>query len=263
MNTEAILNSIVEEVLKRLQQKMKKATVLFTGGAGGFEESLKQLKLLMEDGWEFNILLSNSAEYVLSPPLIEKRLGISTIYLEKDLKGLRPYYDGISALIIPTLTLNTAVKIALGIADTMATNLASHVIMEGTPIIAANDACDLHSPIREKLGLNKAPKAYTDQMDQHLRTLESYGTVLVEAKNLFEAVKQNVFTFSSQQRAKQAPCEKLTVFQKKVLTRLDIIEAKQHHEALKIAQSTIISPLALETAKEMGVTIIRERLAGD
>lgn len=259
MNAEDILNSIVEEVLRRLQQKMKKATVLFTGGACGFTEAIEQVKLLQADGWELSILLSNSAEYVLTPQLIKEQLGNAKVYVERDVLELSPFYKEVSAFIIPTLTLNTAAKIALGIADNMASNLASHMIMSGIPFIAAKDACDLQSSVRAQLGFNKAPKAYLDNMEAHLRTLESYGVKLVEAKDLYEAVQQSVFTFSNPTKQAIAPPDKhIYDFKKKVLTRTDIIEAKQKEWILKVPQTTILSPLALESAKEFGVEIIQE-----
>lgn len=258
MNADVFINSIVEEVLNRLESKMKKATVVFTGGAGGFTNALEQVRLLKEDGWELKVLLSNSAEYVLTPQYIKNKLEISELYLERDVKGLRQFYEGIGAFIIPTLTLNTAVKISLGIADSMTTNIASHIIMNGTPFIAARDACDLHDPIRKKIGLDKTPKAYLEKMDEHLHNLESYGIKLVKANDLFHTVKENVLTFSNKPKATQAE-EPMDVqyFQKKVLTRMDIIEAKQNKTNLKVSYSTILSPLALETAKEFGVKIIQ------
>lgn len=260
MNAEAFINSIVEEVLKKLDSKMKKATVIFTGGACGFTNALEQVRLLKEDGWDLKILLSNSAEYVLTPQYIKNKLGISELYLEKDVKGLRQFYEGISACIIPTLTLNTAVKISLGIADNMTTNIASHIIMSGVPFIAARDACDLHNPVRKKLGLDKTPKAYLAKMDDHLNNLESYGIKLVNANALFQTVQENVFTFSNKAKVKSAEVEPkdVRVFRKKVLTRMDIIEAKQNKTDLKVPYTTILSPLALETAKEFGVKIIQE-----
>lgn len=259
MNAEAFINSIVEEVLKKLESKMKKATVVFTGGACGFTDALEQVRLLKEDGWDLKILLSNSAEYVLTPQHIKNKLGISEIYLEKDVKGLRQFYEGISAFIIPTLTLNSAAKISLGIADNMTTNIASHIIMNGIPFIAARDACDLHNPIRKKLGLGNSPQPYLSKMDEHLLNLESYGVKLVNAKELYKAVHDNFFTFSKKPQAATAkePTD-VKVFRKKVLTRMDIIEAKQNRTNLRVPYTTILSPLALETAKEFGVKIIQE-----
>ncbi|MEC1695215.1 flavoprotein [Schinkia azotoformans] len=258
LNAEEWLNSIVEEVLKRLQKRMKRATVLFTGGAIGFPKTLQQIKLLQDNGWDLNILLSNSAEYVLTPHLIKEQLGTSRVYVEKEIKELSSFYEGVSAFIVPTLTLNTAVKIALGIADTMTTNLASNIIMQGIPFIAAKDSCDLQNPIRADLGLNKMPKAYLDKMGEHLRTLESYGVKLVDAKDLYQAVQMNVFTFSDQKNQAPELNKRIYEYKKKVLTRNDIVEAKQKAIILKIPSSTILSPLALEAARELRVKIIRE-----
>lgn len=258
MNAEEWLKSIVEEVLKRLQSKMKKATVLFTGGAIGFPESLQQIKRLKDDGWDLNILLSNSAVYTLTPQFIKENSGTGKVYVEKDIKELHPFYQGIGAFIVPTLTLNTAAKIALGIADTMATNLASNIIMQGIPFIAAKDSCDLGNPLRSELGLNKAPKAYLDRMAEHLRALESYGIKLVDAKDLYQAVQMNVLTFSNQKNQAPESSKPIFEYKKKVLTRNDMIDAKQKGAVVKISHTTILSPLALEAAKELGVKIIQE-----
>jgi hypothetical protein len=254
-----ILNSIVEEVLRRLQEKMKKATVLFTGGACGFPDALEQIKLLQEDGWELKILLSNSAEYVLTPSFIKGKLGTADVYVEKDVKELRSFYEGISVFIVPTLTINTAVKISLGIADSMSSNLASHIIMQGIPFIAAKDACDMQSSLRRELGLNKAPRAYMDRMSEHLRALEGYGIKLVEAKDLFQTVQTSVFTFTDNKKLiSETSNKQIFEFRKKVLTRNDIVEAKRKGIILKIPHTTILSPLALESVNEFGVKIIRE-----
>lgn len=265
MNAEAAMNSIVEEVLRRLRSKMKKALVVFTGGAIGFPEALAQLKLLQENGWEFKVLLSNSAEYVLAPQLIKEKLELDKVYLEREVKGLQSFYRGINLMIIPTLTLNSAVKIALGVADTLTTNIVSHVIMEGIPILAAKDACDLHNPTRLRLGMDKTPQAYLDKMDGYLSTLEAYGINLVEAKDLFQAAEQQLLCIFSQQTHKGQPKprqesqkQQPMVFRKKVLSRLDVIEAKRSGTSLHVPCTTIVTPLALDAAKEFGVTIIQE-----
>ncbi len=259
MNADALINSIVEEVLSRLESKLKKATVVFTGGAGGFTDALEQVKLLKDDGWDLKVVLSRSAEYVLTPQFIKNKLEISEIYLEKDVKGLRQFYEGIGAFIIPTLTLNTAVKISLGIADSLTTNLASHIIMSGVPFIAAKNACDLQDPVRKQIGLNKAPGAYLAKMDDHLDNLKQYGITLVDAKDLYKAVQERVFTFSRKTKEPLTGIPKnVHVFKKKVLTRADIIQAKQNQMNLKVSHTTILSPLALETAKDYGVKIIQE-----
>lgn len=257
-NTELILDSIVEEVLRRLQQRRKKATVLFTGGYGGFEEALQQIQLLQADGWDLQILLSNSAEYVLTPQLIKEKLNNSKVYCEREIKELRPFYEEISVFIVPTLTINTMVKVSLGMADNMATNLASHMLMSGIPFIAAKDACDVGHPLRQNLGLNKGQQAYVKKMNDYLELLESYGVVLVAARELFQTVQKNIFTFSPKVIQTSAEKQSKIFFKKKILTREDIALAKDRGMEIEIPRTTILSPLALDTAKELGMKIVQE-----
>ncbi|MFL0365152.1 flavoprotein [Bacillus sp. PK3_68] len=256
MDSEEVIQAIVAEVWRRLQKRVKKATAFFTGGAYGFQEAIEQMKNLLKEEWELNILLSNSAEYVLTPRLIKEELGLSNVHVEHEVKSLKPYYEGVSTLIFPTLTLNTAVKISLGVADNLATNLASHAIMKGLPIIAARDGCDLRNPIREELGLHKAPPAYVDQIEGHLHALEDYGFKLIEAKNLSQAVRDHTLTIFRKEKVTDR-FKEARDFKKKVLTRSDIIEAKQKSLILNVSSATIISPLALETAQELGIKVIR------
>src|SRR5690606_18042406 len=123
-----------------------------------------------------------SASRVITPDIIKEELRVQTVYVESEIKEIpSSFYGSLSLLIIPTLTLNTAAKISVGIADNLATNLVSYSIMSGIPIIAAKDGCDLDHPIREQLGLNKAPKSYLENVGKHLHTLENYGINLVQA----------------------------------------------------------------------------------
>lgn len=257
MNVDNIVNRIVEEVLIRLKERLKCAAVLFTGGAYGFQEAIQQVRLLIEGGWDLKILLSESASYVLTPEIIKEELGVQTVYVESEIKGLSSFYEGISMLIIPTLTLNTAVKISVGIADSLATNLVSHSIMTGIPIVAAKDGCQLDHPIREQFGLNKAPESYLENMEKHLITLESYGMNLVNANQLFQEAEKIVASFFKTECSSHRS-EKMEIYKKRVLARTDIIEARLRNKVLKIPAATIVSPLAIETAREVGLELIRE-----
>ncbi|WP_019152633.1 flavoprotein [Robertmurraya massiliosenegalensis] len=258
MGAHSILDSFVEEVIRRLQKRTKKATVLFTGGYGGFQEALEQIHLLQNDGWDLKIVLSNSAEYVPTPQLISDKVGTANIFVEKDIKELRPLYEGISVFLVPTLTINTMVKISLGIADNMVTNLASHMLMSGIPFIAAKDACDVSHVSRQQLGLNKGQQAYLHKMSDYLGVLESYGVKLVDAKDLFQTVQHNVFTFSQQVEKGVEKKRPIISVKKKIVTREDVVEAKRKEATIQLPYATIISPLALDTAKELGVQIVQE-----
>ncbi len=249
MVSQEIVNKIVEEVLRRLEARRKRALVIFTGAALGFQEAIPQLKQLAKEGWTLKVLLSNSAEYVLTPKLIKEQLGISEVLLEKDVKSLHDLYKDVSTYIIPTLTLNTAAKISLGIQDTLVTNLIAHGIMSGLTIVAAKDGCDLSNPVRKEIGLNKNPKAYEDTFIQHLNNIESYGIKLVDAKGLYDSLNHKPL--------KDAVTTKVGTyeFNNKVLTRNHIFEARKYGEVFYVPKGTIITSLAMDAAREVGLKL--------
>jgi len=259
LDIENVLNDIVDEVIRRLNNKLKQAIVVFTGGALGFEDALEQLKMMKQEGWSFKILLTRSAEHVFLPGSIEKDLGTNEVFYERELQGLAEFYKDTSLLIIPTLTLNSASKIALGIVDSAVTNLVSHYITTGTPIVAADDACDLKNPIRVNYKMHKSPKAYLDMNSRYLDQLRAYGISLVRAKDIAEASKSVTFQFNEKKEIQQPEKNSVIYYKDRILSRITVFEAKQAHSDLIVSKNTIITPLAREAAIEFGVTIHQEK----
>lgn len=270
MIQEDILNMIIDEVFRRLEARRKRSLVIFTGAAIGFQDAICSLKELLSDGWDLKIFLSKSAEHVFTPKLIKEQLGIEEVFLESNVKGLQDLYKDVSSFIIPTLTLNTAAKVSLGIADTMSTNLIAHGIMEGIQIVAAKDGCDLNNTTRLKLGMNKTPQSYLSTFDRHLANLEGYGIKLVEAKDIYEYLtvgkasvgsevatgekSRAVNTYSDANNSAVILTESFKL-NKKVISRSDIMNVRNTHTVLEISGGTIVTPLAWEAAKQVGLTV--------
>ncbi len=250
MITEEMIRVIVDRVLSRLEEKEQQALVLFTGGALGFNESLDQLVQLQENGWNFKVVLSKGAENMMKEDLIKEKLSLEKVYLESENDGLHSLYQDGSILIIPTLTMNTAAKISLGIADNLATNLASRFIMEGLPIFAAIDACNPEHPYRIARGKAAIPESYSNMFRTYLSRLQDFGMRLVQAKELQQAVVQ-----SSHELPKADSQPKRA--RKKVITRAEVMEAKENGSMLEVFADSIITALAEETAAIEGVKIVR------
>lgn len=271
MSIEEVIERIVNEVMARLESKNKNALVVFTGGLIGLDKALPQLKQLLEDGWRMKFLLSRSAEYVITPSQIKEQLGVDEVLLERELQGLRTLTEGINKLIIPVLTLNSAVKIAQGIADSAVTNIASHALMTGIPIVAAKDACDLRNPVRLQMGMNQTPAAYLDKMQGHLDTLESYGIQLVESGALYASVtnkkpealapsvlQDQTVSLPSVQKDVTVPAASGYRTDKKVVSRNDVIFAKERGGVLIVPATALVTPLAKDMAKALDVEIRQE-----
>lgn len=251
---DVIIREVVHEVLDRLEKLPKKALVIFTGDFIGFDESVKALNQLKKDGWTLKVLLSQRAERVLTKELIKNALGSEKveIYGESAAKEISYYYADIDKVIFPVLTMNTAVKIALGIADNLVTNVIAHCLMKNIPIMAAQNACDPLDKERIGMGMGKGPVQYINNMKNYLRALEDYGIKLVSAKELY-----NVAVGKMQQTTNQKsnPMKTQIVYQKRVLTRADVVAAFHINRNLILSTQTIITDAAKDTAKNLGVKI--------
>lgn len=250
-----MINLIVEEVLRRLKNPPKKALVIFTGGSIGFGERISQLKKLISDGWDLKVVLSKSAEVVLSHKLVKEQLAINDIHLETVASDVESVYKDVDLIILPTLTLNTASKIALCIADNLATSIVSSGIMKGISIIAVKDAFDLENPLRLELGYNKTPQLYISRIKEYMKIMKQYGISLVNSSELYESIIDNKRILNKVYKFPNNESER--TLNKKVVTREDVIRASQDTQRLFIGKTAIITSLANETAAKIGVEIIR------
>jgi hypothetical protein len=190
MREDELVELIVERILKQLNklEPQHQAVVVFTGGALGYGEALKELRKLQHHGWKLKVALSRSAEYVFTPEMIKEELSLEQVYLESTNESLQELYHDTSTLILPTLTMNTAAKIAMGIQDTLTTNMTSKFIRDGMPIIASKNSCQPESSFGTKGTMERTPSSYRNLFENYFRSLEDYGISMVNADELHQAV---------------------------------------------------------------------------
>lgn len=250
MDINALVKLITEEVLKELERQNKprgKALLLFTGAAIGFAEALESIKRL-KPSLEMTAFLSKSAEYVLTKEVLATQLDIPVV-TESVCTSLFPLYRGVDYVIVPSFTMNSLSKTALGICDTAITSIISHCLMEGIPVIAASNACDIEDPERLAHGMNKSPGAYISLYKTYIKMCESYGIVFAKAGELDLCVSG--FCKKTPQETK-----KHVVFDKKVLSRNDLMQYTEDGKMF-VTQDAIITDLARETAIRHNIQIIR------
>jgi len=234
--------------------------VLFTGAIIGFEEACKGLIAMTESGWNLRVLMSAAAEQVIKPGTLREKLQIDDVWCESEENSLSRIYEDVDLVIIPCFTLNSLAKSALGIADTAVTNVISHFLMMGTPMIAARDACDLDNPMREQLGLGRATPSYKNLYSGYREKLASYGVRFVSAAEIWAAVQD--FSHRSVKDQAHADCGKLSLpaggrnFTKNILTRIDLLENTQDGIIL-IGEHVRVTDAAKDTATQLNIEIHR------
>ena len=136
-----IVDYISDQVILRYMQASKKAAVLFTGALIGYKEAVVSLNELKEKGWELTAILSKSAAEVITEAKIKADIDPKAIYVEGAPVNGRQIVNENQFVIIPTLTINTAAKLANCIFDNLITNMTSYALHSGKTIIAAVDCC--------------------------------------------------------------------------------------------------------------------------
>ncbi len=277
-----IVDYISDQVILRYMDACKSATVLFTGALIGYGDAVASLKELKDDGWKLTAVLSKAAAEVLTEERIKKDINPDVIYVEGAPVDGRKIIDDNQLVIIPTLTINTAAKIANCISDNLLTNMISRAMSSGKPIIAAIDGCCPDNEIRAKIGF-KVTEAYKARMRRNLEDIQSYGIILTVDKNLGDKVNRvfgasfdfpipSTDTKMAVMETSKAASKQNTIKQvvknsenldtslrldKKVIGRVDIAK-NARYKTIIVREDAVVTGLAVDEAYNRGITIMKE-----
>lgn len=253
---EKLIKLVMAEIARQSQtQKNKpvsiKVLAIFSGGHIGLDDVLERMQDLQREGYCFEVVFTPNAKMVIGKQKIQAYLGPIAVHDEpEDLNKLNQIFAENEAVIIPVMTMNTAAKIANGIADNLATTLIMMSLLSAKRVIAVRDACNLRHLIREKMGQNKASKLYNKILNSNFEQLEDLGMVLCDAHRLAETIKQSL---GNSTRGSNLEIENQQIFKKRVLSIEDLPKAST---TIRISPGTIITPAAKDTIKERGIEVI-------
>lgn len=249
-------NAIVEEILRRVAQKISEAEgncaeCADCGGKPGL------LILTQDHGTDCHATLENEAlkaRYHTDCALMH--------HYEVDL-------DAYEAVVLFNLSCDAMAALASGACDTAYTRLASKAILSGKKVYVPTEEVELYR-YRET-----APAAYYNMMQQKLDLLVASGVVICAQASLEQVILGNASPVpaaaapvcaapAAPAPAAPAPvaacCEEKAVrIEKRVLTEKDLIEANMSGVSrVHIGAKTIVTALAKDAAKDRGMTIVRD-----
>lgn len=277
----ALMSTIVEyisdQIVLRYMDACKKAAVLFSGALIGYGDAVASLNKLKEEGWELTVVMSKAAAEVLTEERIQKDIGPEAIFVEGAPVNGRQIIDDNQFVIVPTLTINTAAKVANCISDNLLTNMISRAMATGKPVIAAVDGCCPDNAVRAKIGF-KVTDAYKAKMRSNLEDMQSFGIHLTVDHNLCKKVNQ-IYTASfdfptpgssekpasAENKAARKPscgCVPTVAdysirLDKKVIGRVDIAK-NAGYKTIIVGSDALITGLASDEARNRKIAIVRE-----
>lgn len=239
-----LIRGIVAEVLAETQATPAPAKpqglVLFTGAMLGFETALESLKRLSASGVVgLDWTQTPSASHILDQEAIAS-------------VGMCPAADSLvkahDVLIIPTLTVNLAAKVAHGIGDCLASNVVAEFVMQNKPVVVATDAACPDS-VAKRGWFPELPEGYAQVLRGNLATLRSFGIKLSGADRLDAAVLKRLGAPAG------APTE-ASVCREKVVSEA-VVSTLPQGSVLKVASGSLITALARESAAARNITFER------
>lgn len=256
MDYEALVRSVTNEVLRRLEEKSPsppagRLLVIFTGGVIGLDEALAGLKRLQDEGVRFTVVLSQAAETVIGAARIQAVLGedLQTVYSRFPYPGHQ--LREASGVLVPVLTHNTAAKLAATFSDTMVTTLILQALLLGKPVVAAQDASEPLNVRAQGWPAAKAPPGLINALTANHKKLETLGIRLVPALRLAEEGRKLLMMGTARETASgQASARR------SVLSAEAVKAAARGERKILLVPGTIVTPLARETAVEYGVDLV-------
>jgi len=257
MDLEELVRLVVAQVLQSLKEKEEekkyKALVLFTGGKTKYREALGEIKKLEKKGWSFIFACSKDAAAMFGPELRHEFPGVEFLTSPLNASPLA-IQEEMDLILVPTLSQNSLVKVALGLGDTLPTLLIRMALLLGKPILAAKNAADARYFCQQR-GLTQPSVGLLKVMDEHLTKLESLGIRLVEAQDLSKTAEKMV---ENEKKEPVLYCGQQVEIQttKKVITGEEILAAAQKGENIICQPGRLITPLARELADKHGVKLL-------
>lgn len=241
--TETEIKALVERVLAELADRAPvppseptgpSALVVFSGALLGFEDALASLKRLRSSGMRLDYVQTDAAQHILDQDAIAAA-------------GLTPASESLTKshdlLIVATMTVNLAAKVAHGIGDCLASNLMAEFIMRGAPVIASVAGACPDSP--EKKGwFPNMPPSYQAMLRSNLEVLRSFGVRLAGAGNLDRAALKAV--------GRSGPPE----CQEKVISEA-VVRSFAPGSTVRISPKAVVTALAHDSARTLNITLTR------
>lgn len=266
-NDNTLVQLVTAEVMRQLAQQSVvihpqktqfpyKALVIFTGGTIGLEQGLKEVKKVQQYNAEVTVLLTGSAEKIIGIDKIKEELGSHVGIITPQSPYPRLTLQDSDIVIIPVLTQNTAAKLAYTLSDTMVSTVILQALMRGIPVVAAYNAADPLDSWRVHSNMGKASPGLLQALRGNLQKLDGYGMQLVEVASLAMESKKRL------ERNVKVSAKEIQGTGKKNILDAAAIKALADNgsRSISVCQGTIITPLARDTARDLGIQIVEERV---
>lgn len=268
MDVESVKRAIVDEVLRRLEERSqrdrRRALVIVTGVPADPEEVLSRIKAVERAGFQVTVLLSRAAVGALPPEELSRNVnGLSVLVGEGE--SAPALANDADLVVVPWLSLNTASKVVNIICDTPVTSVLVLALLLGKHVIACADEFDPQDSVLTRDLVKRSPALY-QAIAGLCERLRAFGVRTVSGRELPTALtswslrEESSFHSRANLHGGQTMRAQTDQAKRRVVTREDVMQAIGRGEPIVAGPGTIFTPLANEVVQSRGWPVIEEGL---
>ena len=235
--------------------------VVFTGTNIGIDKALNELRKSKKYGINFDIAFSWNGKDILDIKNIQNQLGARNVFTEVDKGKIGPILQRVDGIVVPMTTQNTTSKLSQGILDDFVSTLLWEGLWRGKKVVLNLDSVVAYKGLRSKVPVMQQMVEEMIQKVEKMGVVTLYGQdyqkVLEETFCKNKAMRTSIHTkaqgFSSPMQSPKKTGEKT------ILTEKDIMNLNSPLKVLSVPFDAVITPLAKDRAKAMGIEIKKEQ----
>jgi hypothetical protein len=194
---EQLVEKTIKTVVDLLLEKMiaaaprQRVLMLFSGAGSGYVVGMQAISWLAKAGHPLTVVMTASARHVIGEDKV-RQAGAVNLIGDNQWVNTPKLVREIDLVLMPTLSMNTAAHLALGLMDSLIATLTLGSLLAGTPVLAVCDGANPHG---------HGGQVFTDRSDtaprlrarwaDNLTALMDYGIQLVDEPDfLFRLVNQ-------------------------------------------------------------------------
>lgn len=241
---------VVKNNVTNITKNSKHLLVIFTGTNIDTEQIFKELVNIKNLGSTFDVAISSCGERIHNVDEIKRKLAPRNVYTENSLPANGDFIQTIDEILVPAITQNTAFKVIQGIQDRLVPRLLWEALWLEKPVWIKLDDLLQFKGIQTKQTyiLEKVKDAINQLLQMGVKELQlpfSNDLLTTGISSVIENKKQLEKSFNNENK-------------KIVITERDILKLKNTTSEIVVPQGAVITPLARDKAKTLGVKILKK-----
>ena len=247
MDKTKLTSNMLENISNRIKNQgfsnnEGKALVLFNGASKDIYNHLGYLENLKKNGIEISLGFSYMSEKILDTNKIINKLKPREVFKEEDIFKLTSIISDYSMVIGPNITINTLSKVSLGMIDSFVPNIIWTFLYNGKKVYLNFNS------VRNYLGVKSQSSEISNIIEKHISTVIKMGAQEITEDTIFDKIKPNIVSSKI-----IAPIRGIDL-KKDLITEKDISLLK-NQDKLILKKGTVVTPLAKDKARELGINI--------